>query len=100
MNLKWKLQYFRSKSNNRFSNVIDIKGAILLTITMTTFLLAITFIGISIVMKMYPVNNGTNTMIISIITYNSIFYEFLILISMTVISLVLFIIVEKQACPI
>ena len=88
---------FGSKSNTRFSNVIDIKGAILLTITITTFLLAITFIGNINSHENVPVNNSYNTNNNSIITNNSIFYEFLILISITVMSLVLFIIVEKKA---
>ena len=49
---------FGSKSNNRFSNVIDIKGAILLTISITTFLLAITFIGNINSHENVPVNNS------------------------------------------
>jgi MFS family permease len=86
-----------SKAINEFSNVIDIKGAILLTISITTFLLAITIIGNINSPENVQVNNSHNSNNNSIISHNFIFYEFLILISITAISLALFIIVEKKA---
>jgi MFS family permease len=88
---------FGSMTNNRFSNVIDIKGAILLTIAITTFLLAITFVGNVNSHENSPVNNSLSTNNNGSISHSPIFYEFLILISTTVISLILFIIVEKKA---
>ena len=88
---------FYSKFVNKFSNVIDIKGAILLTVAITTFLLAITFIGNINSSENVSFNNSYNINNKSIISFNSIFYEFLILISITAISLILFIIVEKKA---
>ncbi len=77
-----------ARTKSKFTSIIDIKGAILLTIVITSFLLAITFIGnINNSDDIKGLNNGSN---------NLIFYTFLILIAITIVSIVLFISVEKR----
>jgi MFS family permease len=76
-----------TQRNNKFTSIIDIKGAILLTVIITSFLLAITIIGnINNNADTKSLNNGSNT----------VFYTFLTLIATTIVSVILFIIVEKK----
>jgi len=76
-----------TQRNNKFTSIIDIKGAILLTVIITSFLLAITIIGnINNNADTKSLNNGSNT----------VFYTFLTLIATTIVSIILFIIVEKK----
>ena len=76
-----------TQRNNKFTSIIDIKGAILLTVIITSFLLAITIIG--------NINNNTDTKSLNNGS-NTVFYTFLTLIATTIVSVVLFIIVEKK----
>ncbi|MGN6613817.1 MAG: MFS transporter [Candidatus Nitrosocosmicus sp.] len=93
---------FRENENNNkiekpktnFTSVIDIKGAILLTVSITSFLLAITYIGnINSLENNHNNSHATN----AVSSPNSVIYITLVLISTTVISIILFIIVEKKS---
>jgi MFS family permease len=82
------------KINNNVSRLLDIKGAILLTIAITSFLLAITYVGNSqdtheqvAFENSYPNNDP----------FSSPFSTFLLLVAITIASLVLFILVEKKS---
>jgi MFS family permease len=77
-----------ARTKSKFTSIIDIKGAILLTIVITSFLLAITFIG--------NINNSDDIKGLNNVSNNLIFYTFLILIAITIVSIVLFISVEKK----
>ena len=84
------------RTNSKFSSIIDIKGAILLTIIITSFLLAITFIGNINNSESADINNNSDTKGLNNGSNNLVFYTFLLLIMITIVSMVLFIIVEKK----
>jgi MFS family permease len=82
------------KPKTNFTNVIDIKGAVLLTVSITSFLLAITYIG-----NMNSLENNHNNSYAANAAGSpiSVIYIDLVLISTTIISIILFIIVEKKS---
>ncbi len=81
------------KTNGSVSGILDIKGAILLTITITSFLLAITFIGNSQSIQEVAIENSAQKSD----PFGSPFYIFLLLTAITLVSLVFFILVEKKS---
>jgi MFS family permease len=81
------------RPNRKVSSIIDIKGAILLTVVITSFLLAITFIG--------NINNNNDDNAVGnnangSDSFDQILYTFLLLITITVVSIILFVLVEKK----
>ena len=86
-----------AKLHSKFSSIIDIKGAILLTITITSFLLAITYIGNINSLENVHTNNNTDLNSVTSGSFNSILYIPLLLIATTIVSIILFVIVEKKS---
>ena len=82
----------------RFTSVIDIRGAILLTIAITSFLLAITYVGN---INSFENNHNNNSLNANTTTglspYSSTIIILLSLLSTTIISILLFTIVEKRS---
>jgi MFS family permease len=76
-------------ASKKGSSIIDIKGALLLTIVITSFLLAITFIG--------NINNNAGGNNADSEPANSVIFTFLLLIAITIVSAGLFIFLEKKA---